>query len=980
MTNLQQVIDELRFLLQRDAIENTDELTNLLAEYSRHCHDVNVRLRRCGDRLKQGLMSEALHLAEASPNLLDVVALLDFPEREQFVDVIGMYFLTPPEPLLLDVASELNEAYAQHEPLQKLLDAQRLLALGHAPLSERLTVLRALAELDAAAHWESDIREMERARLQQMSAEGRAAAKHGDTNTIKTLLKEAQADHWYEPVPPQLVRELKALTNQVLRGTARQRIEELSNELYGAFSALDASQGRTLRDEWNRHQQVAQVAEDEDLWQQVSPIFEWLTDEDRKQESEQVYNSAVAQLTRAIDQNQVTSAQLKKLGSAVDRMGRELPSPLDSQYRQRLVEVERAEKSRKRLLFGGSAVAFATVAGLFGLMVNWSLQAEQTRRLATTVATLIDEGKLTEARQLASQQSPRTSSEAWMAVQKKLVDAEAADSDRVKRLRSEIETANESVDPVQIEAALKEARGLAKTTDEKIEVGKLQSGWQQRVRKETAARDQQFRESLAAADNAVKELDAALSQADSSEKKEWRRLLDDADAHVAKLRTLRSEVSRELAGQTDAVESRLAASRKSIFDVTRRSDLIDKLTDAALLPPGQSHGKSGRYENTLREYVTMLPNDSRAMAFKAEAESSPLPGALSRQKLLDRWKRLRPLDDKDVEARLREIRTFLTEHPSSPDCETMGKYEKWLSSLQWRFAEDGDPDEGGLRKLTTLFDSKFIKDGHVLRDDGGHSYYLVQSPKAPFGSIVTFKYFVGFNGESKEESLKAENLVTKMAESPPQATISAKVKSTVRNITIENWPDYFRDLFETIRDADDVDPYLRYLLLFKVVELAGSGDQLLEQELAELRKHFTDSDLDRSVAWMDPRNESAVKSRKRAKELLLTVPSLEPIFTRAAARQKQLEADVFTTRFPIGWLDQTSQGEWLCRTRWSPETAHTLLVASPAEAKGQRVWQVVGRVNDKSIVIDTAGAKSAGEAAVVFATPVATESKTAQVP
>ncbi|TXI08320.1 MAG: hypothetical protein E6Q76_07305 [Rhizobium sp.] len=980
MTNLQQVIDELRFLLQREAIENSDELTNLLAEYSRHCHDANVRLRRCGERLKQGLMSEALHLAEASPNLLDVVAVLDFPEREQFVDVVGMYFLNPPEPLLLDVASELNEAYAQHAPLQKLLDSQRLLALGHAPLAERLTVLRQLAELDPAPHWESDIREMERARLQQMSAEGRAAAKQGDTATIKTLLKEAQADHWYESVPPQLVRELKALTNQVQRGQARQRIEELSQELHAAFSALDAGQGRTLREEWNRLQQVAQVAEDEKLWQQVLPIFEWLIDEDRKRETEQAYDTAVVQLTRALDQVQVTSRQLKTLGSTVERMGRALPAPLDSVYRTRLAEVEQAEKSRKWLLFGGSFAAFATVAGLFSLVIVWSLQAEQTKRLAATVATLVEEGKLAEARQVVSQRPAQTTSEAWTVSVKKLVAAETAESDRVKRFRSEIETVKESVDPVQIEAALKEARGLARTTDEKIELGKLQSGWQQRLRKETAGRDQRFRESMAAADNAIRELETALRESDRSEKNEWRRLLEVADAQVTKLRSSRSEVSSELAGQMDAVESRLSASRKSIADATRRSELFDTLTEAVLLPPGQSHGKGGRYESTLREYASVLPNDVRAAAFQAEADSSPLPAALARQKLLDRWKRLRPVDEKDVEARLREIRAFLTEHLTTPDREAMGKYETWLRSLQWRFAEDGDTDEGGLRKLASLFDSKFIKDGHVLRDDAGHSYYLVQAPKTPFGNIVTFKYFVGFNAESKEESLKAENLVTKMAEPPPQGTIAAKVKTTVRHITIENWPEYFRDLIQTIRDAETVDPLLRTLLVYKVVELAGSGDQMLQQELAGIRKHLTDSDLDRSVAWMDPHNESAAKARQRARELLATMPSLEQLLDRTLARQKELEAEVFTIRFPIGWLDQTSQGEWVCRTRWSPEPTHALLVALRTGTNNPREWQVIGRVTDRTIEIDAAKARSAGEATVVFATPASTESKTTQLP
>ena len=135
MSDIQQVVDELRFILQREVISQTGELAALVAEYSRLCHEVNARLRRCDDCMKQGLRSEALHLAEAKPNLLEAVAILDFPERDDLIEVVNLCFLQPPEPLLVDVASGLNSAYAEAEPLQKLLDSHRLLALGRAPLA-----------------------------------------------------------------------------------------------------------------------------------------------------------------------------------------------------------------------------------------------------------------------------------------------------------------------------------------------------------------------------------------------------------------------------------------------------------------------------------------------------------------------------------------------------------------------------------------------------------------------------------------------------------------------------------------------------------------------------------------------------------------------------------------------------------------------------------------------------------------------------
>ena len=98
MTEIQRVVDELRFLLQREVIDQTDELAALVVEYSGHCHSTNARLRKCDECLKQGLRAEGLQLAEAAPNLLDLVALLDFAERPQLMEVVATYFFSPPTP------------------------------------------------------------------------------------------------------------------------------------------------------------------------------------------------------------------------------------------------------------------------------------------------------------------------------------------------------------------------------------------------------------------------------------------------------------------------------------------------------------------------------------------------------------------------------------------------------------------------------------------------------------------------------------------------------------------------------------------------------------------------------------------------------------------------------------------------------------------------------------------------------------------
>ena len=93
MNDVQRIVDEVRFRLASSDWELTDDLRRIAAEYAALCHHVNIRLRRCGEFLRQGLRAEAMHLAESPPNLLETFEVADIPERKDWDEVVGMYQL-----------------------------------------------------------------------------------------------------------------------------------------------------------------------------------------------------------------------------------------------------------------------------------------------------------------------------------------------------------------------------------------------------------------------------------------------------------------------------------------------------------------------------------------------------------------------------------------------------------------------------------------------------------------------------------------------------------------------------------------------------------------------------------------------------------------------------------------------------------------------------------------------------------------------
>ena len=76
-------------------------------KYWEACCETNRRLRECGDLLRKGHRSEAIQLAKIEPDLLDMVQLLEFPEREAWLKHLSP---EPPPELELVIAAELNQA------------------------------------------------------------------------------------------------------------------------------------------------------------------------------------------------------------------------------------------------------------------------------------------------------------------------------------------------------------------------------------------------------------------------------------------------------------------------------------------------------------------------------------------------------------------------------------------------------------------------------------------------------------------------------------------------------------------------------------------------------------------------------------------------------------------------------------------------------------------------------------------------------
>ena len=112
MTHLEteRLIRKMVELLQKDG--NSDLAPKLAGDYAAACHAANLRLQQCEGMIKAGDRHQAIQLAETTPNLLDLITVLEFRNADDWRSFCQQNSLPVAERIDGRSVHELNECYA----------------------------------------------------------------------------------------------------------------------------------------------------------------------------------------------------------------------------------------------------------------------------------------------------------------------------------------------------------------------------------------------------------------------------------------------------------------------------------------------------------------------------------------------------------------------------------------------------------------------------------------------------------------------------------------------------------------------------------------------------------------------------------------------------------------------------------------------------------------------------------------------------
>lgn len=568
------VIDQIRGILKGRAPISREMLEPLLVEYSEQVVRVNERLQRCEGLLRKGLRSEAIQLADLEPRLLDEVALFDFPELEDWEEILRFYGLDVPASLLLDAALQLQDAMLSEQPLNAVLKQHRRLAIARAPLSWRLKVLRQIARLDPGnPNWGEDVEAWEKVRVKELDREVDDAIQKGNLDVLQKIKEEIEGERWIIKPPEGLGKRLDEKIKMARVAAAHAQLHSLAELLNQAFCEMDSNQGKSLAQQW---QQVAvglaQIPPNS--LQLAEPALAWVEEMDRERMQREEFEELSQRLRDSLNE-QAKVTEVMRLHQSLVRMDMGIEPSLERLY-QSFLENRRIEGQRRtRLVMAGLVGSLVIVAGLIGFFLWQRSDLNREAEIAGQLERLVKEEKFEEASRFIGQMESNAGEMMRRPSITKLVEEVkqwfTKEEDRIKQFEDYLVRADSTEDAKIDLNAVVQAERLARSESEKgraFAIRKRHTEWERSV----AAKQRVEAES---------ELNSIVSSMTNLEKKE---ALDVDEDELARLRKQLSDIALRypksgdlVLGEVKLVEKQLADLAQSVRVIRNRMQLGERL-------------------------------------------------------------------------------------------------------------------------------------------------------------------------------------------------------------------------------------------------------------------------------------------------------------------------------------------------------------------------------------------------------------------
>ncbi|MBW3600176.1 MAG: hypothetical protein KY475_23250 [Planctomycetes bacterium] len=835
-------IAEIQGALAAAELADPDLLRDVVAEYAEACLDVNGRLYRVGELLHKGLRSEALQAADEEPRLLDEVAALDFPELPQLCELLQGWGMAPPPALDWELAGQLNEAYAEQQPLEGLLEKHRLLALARAPLGGRIAVLRQIRQLDPAnAAWDADLQTYEHTRLKQIGGEAESARQHGDAARLWELTQEISQGDWTQAPPRELTNLVENHFREAAAKAARRDLQGIAEDLNAAHAAFDVEAGRAARQRWSELLPTVRLAHHAPLGEQAAPALEWLAEQDRMRDAQQRFEADVAELDSALDDH-APREELEKLFHAATRWeSLEMPPRVAARYRQRIDSLEVTSRRRHGLVWAGGILAIALTAVAVGWLITNQRFERRVSNAVDAVSQLRDQERYGDALDyITSLPVDLQQISAMAALRAELEQGRDAETSRRERLGSLFATAGDLPSQPEglsddgalaeveaklrlCETAIKEAQQLVKGTAEQTrlrDLTSLVSAALAEVRnRRLLVREEKYEAERRALEQEFRRLKSELA----SRPERFGNALTDLQTRVQTWLSANRGVRQSLAVFGQGLLEQIKAEATDVRLHRRMRSLEAEVTQAV--------GQPAAFQAALEQLAQESPETSAAAMRQSMQEAELWEAVAKWDEFLSRagFEHIDQLDPHRAAALLAEERELQSQYGEFTHADEFVSRSPYLESVAARAGETGSPSP--LERAAASFRGSLFHPDLWLFQAGDEHFYALRSKASESDNLMVVTYYAydsntGAMIEKRRGLLKSGIIASNRA---PQSELARRVALQLDEMRkgAASWEEGFFHVLQSVSEAK-LDPVLAVILLSDVAEAAFSGSTVLE--------------------------------------------------------------------------------------------------------------------------------------------------------
>lgn len=946
-------------LTSPDTVSPTDAAAAAEA-YASLCRRANDRLRRCADYLRRSLYAEAIHHAELRPDVLDLFGSLDLPQFEDWQAMCRQNGWEVPQRLIADAAQELNAAYNIYRPMEDLLKKHRLLALAKAPLPQRLTVLRSLAEMGPADPvWEDDIKALEAARLKEIALEAKTAAEAKDQRTLRSCLDELRAPGWRIEVPKTHIDAIRKVLRSFQVKDAMSELKDLLGKLEQAYMAMSCEECEPLALEWAQLVADHKISVPGEMQERVQPIFDWLAAQRAARESQAAFAQACADLERALDVKAPTD-ELRRFHSAVRAFDQPLPAELHRRYETETASRDLARRRKTHLILGFAGAGTLAVAIAVVLLVQSGLQRSQAQQWSQQIRAAIDKGELDRASSMwetLQRDNTKLLQRAELVDARTRLDAavakQEADSKQFRVILDEIKPDELTKNPgkeafAKVRARLTDAEKLARTprqqlevTNRRDEINKIEAKWQKTSDDALQADIDKLQKSFDALPASA--LDRSLDDY-ATRLEALRKELGDIPPRHPNAGTLVLGMLNPLKERLKGMEEALRRAREAAQRSNRKQEMLSSLVGAV--------ASAQRLAERLNEFAKEFPDDPRAAGFrKAAANQAVWTAIQDYHRLVNPWgSSLEPKDLRELERRLETIKTYLDQHPIAFNPQVLANYQAYLALAQQALQPDG-PWKGELQKMVN---GPLMRNLQHIKTTDGKVYYIPADTK-PFQSSAGLQITILTSTDMSTRKKIIQNPAFRTPRPAPHVDLAEQIDKRLQALSLSNWDACGLELIRLIQKQTDVDPVLKLALVGNVLErhlkLCWWIDPSKRTASDEFQKLMAAVN---AVNWVDAEDEEVQQARNVAKQELAGVAkNLDPDQVLAGlVKLRQSLGEGLKSSVAGYGLAMRGQSGWtvLAATGVLKEGCRFSVLGPPAEDKSQTLREIGAVKSGKAVV------------------------------